>query len=143
MEGGEEMIIVLVSHGTLAEGMKNSVQFIAGEASNVLTLCAYVKEHISLEQQIKTLFAQKLEHEEWIVVSDIYGGSVNSEFVKWLDKERFHLISGMNLALILQLMNMSNDIEIEEQIKEIVKSNKEMICYVNQTMQEKITEEDF
>lgn len=40
--------LVLASHGYLAEGMKNSAQIIVGKSAKIYTICAYVKEGITL-----------------------------------------------------------------------------------------------
>ena len=50
--------LVLASHGYLAEGMKNSAQIIVGKSAKIYTICAYVKEGITLESQINELFRQ-------------------------------------------------------------------------------------
>ena len=74
--------LVLASHGYLAEGMKNSAQIIVGKSAKIYTICAYVKEGITLESQINELFDSFPEDDEMIVVTDIFGGSVNNEFMQ-------------------------------------------------------------
>ena len=78
--------LVLASHGYLAEGMKNSAQIIVGKSAKIYTICAYVKEGITLESQINELFDSFPEDDEMIVVTDIFGGSVNNEFMQRLQK---------------------------------------------------------
>ena len=95
--------LVLASHGYLAEGMKNSAQIIVGKSAKIYTICAYVKEGITLESQINELFDSFPEDDEMIVVTDIFGGSVNNEFMQRLQNRRFWLVSGMNLPLVIQL----------------------------------------
>ena len=95
--------LVLASHGYLAEGMKNSAQIIVGKFAKIYTICAYVKEGITLESQINELFDSCPEDDEMIVVTDIFGGSVNNEFMQRLQNRRFWLVSGMNLPLVIQL----------------------------------------
>ena len=81
--------LVLASHGYLAEGMKNSAQIIVGKSAKIYTICAYVKEGITLESQINELFDSFPEDDEMIVVTDIFGGSVNNEFMQRLQNRRF------------------------------------------------------
>ena len=83
--------LVLASHGYLAEGMKNSAQIIVGKSAKIYTICAYVKEGITLESQINELFDSFPEDDEMIVVTDIFGGSVNNEFMQRLQNRRFWL----------------------------------------------------
>ena len=47
--------LVLASHGYLAEGMKNSAQIIVGKSAKIYTICAYVKEGITLLTNYSTV----------------------------------------------------------------------------------------
>ena len=123
--------LVLASHGYLAEGMKNSAQIIVGMYSKIYTICAYVKEGITLESQINDLFDSFPEDDEMIVVTDIFGGSVNNEFMQRLQNRRFWLVSGMNLPLVIQLAMAEDGGCISESIKEALETGREMICFCN------------
>ena len=123
--------LVLASHGYLAEGMKNSAQIIVGKAAKIYTICAYVKEGITLESQINELFDSFPEDDEMIVVTDIFGGSVNNEFMQRLQNRRFWLVSGMNLPLVIQLAMAEDGGCISESIKEALETGREMICFCN------------
>ena len=123
--------LVLASHGYLAEGMKNSAQIIVGKSATIYTICAYVKEGITLESQINELFDSFPEDDEMIVVTDIFGGSVNNEFMQRLQNRRFWLVSGMNLPLVIQLAMAEDGGCISESIKEALETGREMICFCN------------
>ena len=123
--------LVLASHGYLAEGMKNSAQIIVGKSAKIYTICVYVKEGITLESQINELFDSFPEDDEMIVVTDIFGGSVNNEFMQRLQNRRFWLVSGMNLPLVIQLAMAEDGGCISESIKEALETGREMICFCN------------
>ena len=123
--------LVLASHGYLAEGMKNSAQIIVWKSAKIYTICAYVKEGITLESQINELFDSFPEDDEMIVVTDIFGGSVNNEFMQRLQNRRFWLVSGMNLPLVIQLAMAEDGGCISESIKEALETGREMICFCN------------
>lgn len=123
--------LVLASHGYLAEGMKNSAQIIVGKSAKIYTICAYAKEGITLESQINELFDSFPEDDEMIVVTDIFGGSVNNEFMQRLQNRRFWLVSGMNLPLVIQLAMAEDGGCISESIKEALETGREMICFCN------------
>lgn len=132
--------LVLASHGRLAEGMKNSAQFIAGESTAIDTICAYVEEQVTLESQIDEVFGQYSDEDEIVVVTDIFGGSVNNEFLNRLQKQKFWLISGMNLPMIIQLAMIKDSDDIFEKVQEAVETGKEMTCFCN-PMVEDMTQE--
>lgn len=101
--------IVLASHGHLAEGMKGSVALIMGSGIPVDTICAYCDPDVTLEGQIDRFFADVPGADVVIVVTDVFGGSVNNEFMKRMVSGQFELIAGMNMALIIQLAELAED----------------------------------
>ena len=100
-------------------------------SAKIYTICAYVKEGITLESQINELFDSFPEDDEMIVVTDIFGGSVNNEFMQRLQNRRFWLVSGMNLPLVIQLAMAEDGGCISESIKEALETGREMICFCN------------
>ena len=97
--------IILASHGNLASGMANTLKFIIGEVSDIENLCAYTTSDFNLEVSVKNILNRCCVKDcEVIVFTDVYGGSVNNEFMKYLQQYSFILISNMNLAVILQVL---------------------------------------
>lgn len=136
--------LVLASHGYLAKGMKNSAQIIVGKATEIYTICAYVEEGVTLESQINELFDSFGENDEIVVVTDIFGGSVNNEFMQRLQNRKFWLISGMNLPLIIQLAMAEGNDCMSDKITEALEIGKEMICFCNEMVENASKEqEDF
>lgn len=64
---------------------------------DLTTLCAYVDPDVTLAQQVKDVLARKVPGEEMLVVTDLFGGSVNNEFMAALAENDFTLICGMNM----------------------------------------------
>jgi fructoselysine and glucoselysine-specific PTS system IIA component len=97
--------VVLASHGRLSEGMLDTLRIILGELPNVTTLCAYVNENVSLKAQVDEALASVPAGERLIVVTDLFGGSVNNEFMTRLSDHDFTLVSGMNMPLLVELLS--------------------------------------
>lgn len=123
--------LVLASHGRLAEGMKNTVQIILGEFVELNTICAYVDENSNLEDQIEQLWNRFDESDEIVIVTDLFGGSVNNEFMNLLNRKKFWLIAGMNLSMIIELAFLSGTDNIEEKLEHIVQKSRESIRFCN------------
>ena len=133
--------LVLASHGYLAEGMKNSAQIIVWKSAKIYTICAYVKEGITLESQINELFDSFPEDDEMIVVTDIFGGSINNEFMIRAQEGGYWLIAGMNLPLVLSLWYETENLT-EKQLETNISEASEGIVLCNKLLSEDTVEED-
>ena len=125
---------IFASHGTFANGLLNSVELILGKQPDIHTLCAYVDDDVDLTQQVESLLANFPADDELIVITDIFAGSVNNEFVRFLSRPHFHLLSGLNLPLIIDLLISTQERDTDKLISEALASAKESIQYCNHTI---------
>ena len=68
--------IIIASHGKLAEGMKNTVEFFGG---NNVDYLEQTMTDTGFEKKVIELF-HKYKDDNVIVFTDLYGGSVNQCF---------------------------------------------------------------
>lgn len=119
--------ILLASHGVLASGMKQTLQLFVGESDRIEVMCAYVEDDMrSVVERIDEWNAQRSPEDWWIVVTDIFGGSVNNEFFARKANDTFALIAGMNLGLLVELSTMLDRIGPED-LGGLVARNRESI----------------
>lgn len=136
--------VLCFSHGWLAKGMVETVKMIAGDFANLDYYCAYTKEDEDVEKEIDQII-QANENHELFVVSDIFGGSVNNEWMKRINKDNnIHLISGMNLAFLIDLLVQLSNEEADSQtaIVQAMASANDGFTYCNQ-LQLNMTEDEF
>lgn len=94
--------IVLVSHGLLAEGVKSSLEMIAGKQPNLHTISLTpdgdnLQFGEELESKMKT-FAGKT-----IIIADLLGGTpANVSLQKYLDNPDVEIMSGLSLPVALE-----------------------------------------
>ncbi len=118
--------IIIAAHGRLASGMKETLEFFG--ARNIIILEQTVQEtgfEAKAEQILRECAGQNC-----IVFTDLYGGSVNQIFFKNLRDHAFHLITGMNLAMILECAFTETDLDAS-QLKEIIANACRQTCYMN------------
>ena len=133
---------IMASHGTLAQGMKNAIEIILGSQPNLFSFCAYVKGNEDITQSVNQFMRQFATDDEIIIVTDIFGGSVNNEIMKYLTNTNIHLITGLNLSLMIQLLTNNEPVAIL--IEEAIKSSTQSIQYCNQTLKHcAIADNDF
>ena len=122
---------LIITHGTLSEGFKNTLSMITGAHSNVTAISAFI-QNVSLEDLTKDFMSKVEEKDEVVVLTDLLGGSVNQFFIHHIDKLHFHLITGINLALLMSLVFYPQDKYLDENsITEEVKRAREQMVYMN------------
>lgn len=125
---------IFASHGTLARGVLDSVELILGKQTDISTLCAYVEEQRDLTEQIAELMQRIPDEDEIVAITDIFAGSVNNEFVRFLQRPRFHLVAGLNLPLVIDLLISGDEPDTRKLIEEALISSRESIQYCNDTI---------
>lgn len=136
--------ILCFSHGFLAKGMVETVKMIAGDFDNLEYFCAYTKEDEDVEKAIQAIVQENQEN-ELFVVSDIFGGSVNNEWMKLINRgDNIHLVAGMNLAFLIELLVLltNSDVTGEAAIEEAMNRARNSFVYCNQ-LQMNVKEDEF
>lgn len=123
--------LLIATHSTFADGIKEALELITGAQEDVFCLCAYTEGLSEVEEPVKEFISNLGEDEELVVTTDVFGGSVNNEFMKYLSSQRVHLISGVNLPLLFELTHCLGADNIEEAIDCAVVTARESLKYCN------------
>lgn len=133
--------LFLSSHGTFASGLKSSVDILLGGAKNLTVFDAYLDE--TNPQDILTdYFAGVSAEDQVVLLSDLYGGSVNNLMYQWLSRPNTFLISGVNLALVLELGLYTEEVT-DEYLEELVESSRAAMKLVRQDTTQSDESDDF
>ena len=119
----------LSSHGHLASGLKSSIGVLLGGCDRLTVFDAYVDEK-SLNDALDAFFQTVGEKDQAILISDMYGGSVNSTMYTYLDRSNTTLVAGVNLALVISLTILEGDIT-RETLESVIEQSREAIRIVD------------
>ncbi len=134
------MKIFLSSHGHLASGIKSSLDILLGNSDKVTVFDAYVDE-TNLTTVLDAFYANVGNDEQVILLSDLYGGSVNQQMALYTNKPNTTLIAGVNLALVLELA-VAQDLT-KDQIEEIVEQSRSMMRIVDLDADQQVQDDFF
>lgn len=138
-----ERKLVLASHGKLASGIRSSLELICGNQLTIETLDCYLTESFDLEKEVKAIMNTYHEY-ELVVVTDLFGGSVNNEFLIQIDRPNFYLVAGMNLPFLVELsMQFQQAESLPKLIETTLESSKQTIQFCNQSITNQMDEEEF
>lgn len=124
--------IIIATHHRLAYGFKDTIEYLLPNTVEIIDINAYI-ENISIENQIKDALSKFSKDEQIFVFTDILSGSVNQQFVKYINDYNIELITGVNLILIMEIVLSLDDKKMtKEKIKEIIQNASSGIVYVNE-----------
>lgn len=118
----------LASHGHMASGLASSIQILTGDSSRLTVFDAYVDDR-SLEEELNHFFETTPQEDQKILLSDMYGGSVNSIMYPFLSRPNTTLIAGVNLALVIGLLLGGEPLD-PDTIKMVVEQSREALQIV-------------
>ena len=107
--------LILISHGSLAAGMREAAEMILGEQDNLIVLGLYPGDTVDS-------FAEKLEKavealngpENVLVLSDIPSGTPSNTANRMVLKKGLRYLSGCNLSMVLEIIASRRDADMEE-----------------------------
>ncbi|MGM0167373.1 hypothetical protein IGI39_002354 [Enterococcus sp. AZ135] len=136
--------VLLVSHSKLAHGMKTAVEFVAGEQVNLFSLGLEEAGIASYREQLEKLVKDlPKDIKQMILVCDIPAGSPGTNAYEVFAQTglEVEMLSGMNLAMLLDIILMRDSKEFQQLIMDGIKAGKESIDRMHFSEEE--DEEDF
>ena len=124
-------ILVTASHHKMADGLKDTLNFVSGGVQETIALSAYL-DNQPVEEAVDELMKGFAEEDEVIVLTDLTSGSVNQQFFRYRNRPHTHIVSGMNLPLAFQVaMEPQGEYITVERMREMEEEAKNEIKYVN------------
>lgn len=122
------MKILIGSHGHMASGIKSALQILIGnDAEKVTVMDAYIDDK-NIDVELEHFFEALSPEEEVIMLSDLYGGSVNQKMYLYLQRPKTYLVAGVNLAFIIELCLQAS--ASSTQLQEMVENARSLLKVV-------------
>ena len=122
---------LIAAHGSFSSGIKSSLEIIIGKVENVFIIDAYVDGNKSIEDDFNTILTNVQVEDELVVFSDLMGGSITNQILRNGLRENVHVVTGMNLPLLLDVMLADADTPVTDVIENAISIAREQVVYVN------------
>ena len=122
---------LIATHGAFARGILSSLEMITGSTENVFTLQAYLEGNQSIEEELGKIVNPENNGEEWVIFSDLLGGSITNQLLRQVAGEHIHIVAGVNLPLLIEIVLADTDTPLAEVIEGAVGKAREQLVYVN------------
>lgn len=121
---------IFCSHGRLCEGMIDTLKIFSLYDENAMIAIPFYTDGIDAEVLLEKEL-EKLSKEDVVVIfTDVQFGSVNQLVMqKTIGLENVHVISGMNLMVVLEILSQNHPFE-EEFIRQKVLDSRQSIIYM-------------
>lgn len=126
---------IIATHSYLANGYQSSLKFFDNSVNNVQFINAYVDEQTNFTDELSQML-DRMPNEQVVILTDMPGGSVNREAVNLIKKYHCQVISGINLALVLELVLNADQTLSDETIRLAVSQAQKQLIYVNDLLKE-------
>ncbi len=127
---------LIATHGTLAKGVKSSLDIIIGPVENLFLIQAYTDDNNSIEDELRKIIESIKDNEELVVFSDLLGGSITNQLLRCALKENVHIVSGFNLALVTDILLSDPESPVAAIIENSVENAREQMAYVNRLIED-------
>ncbi|NBK97583.1 MAG: hypothetical protein EOM50_06120 [Erysipelotrichia bacterium] len=122
---------IVATHANMSKGIKSTLDLIIGERDDLSCYCAYVEPGVIYKEELLKEIEKYPKEDEVIITTDIFGGSVNNELTELISRGNVHLITGVNLVLLIGMLVSCEEEDIEEMIRRNVEEAKKGIIYCN------------
>ncbi len=131
-----DILILILTHGRLAEEFYNTAKMISGNLKNVFYFTFPEKMAFeTLENKVKN-FVQEHKDNGIIIFIDLFGGSCFNTCASLVKKKNIKIFSGVNLGILLEAIILKSSRKLDE-IADIIENKKnDTIVYINKKLNE-------
>ena len=132
------MKVIVVSHGSYARGLVDTVQMIAGEQENLEAFGLEPEESVdTLKDKIRQSIEQASQEEEILILTDIFYGSPFNTVISLMPEYDLYHVTGINLPLMMEvIMGRTSGKHAEEICKELLKAAPDTVRDVRELYKE-------
>lgn len=132
--------IVMISHGKLAEGLKDTLNLFIGENHDFISISAY-SEDVVPDVELEKVLDGVSESDQLIILTDILGGSVNQMVLPYLTRKNTYILTGLNLPMAIGISVLPMEADIDD-FRRIIEETKESIILMNDYKMPEFDEDD-
>lgn len=134
----EKINVMIINHGNFGLELIKSAEMIVGKIENIKAFS--LLPNMSIEDLIfQTEEYLKKVNEKTIILTDIFGGTPNNVAMYLKQKYKCFVLSGVNLAMLIELvLQRENNTNIKQIVEKIYTSAKDSINILEINKKEEI-----
>lgn len=128
--------IVIVTHASLGQALREAVEFIAGKQEQVEVVGQGVNDPPQVSsEQLKAAIKKVDAGEGVLILTDMFGGTPSNVSLAFLEPERVEVLSGVNLPMLLKMVtSRQNRLGVVELAHELKAAGRQNISLASEIM---------
>lgn len=128
--------LVIATHAHFASGIRETLALLCDlKEVDISVLCAFVEGRDDIAAEAEELMEGFPSSDEVVVCTDVLGGSVNTQFLNIAQRRPgVHVITNMNLPLLIQLAFSLGEADLTAAIRRIVSSDEVRVAYCSDAL---------
>lgn len=129
---------VIVSHGQLGEELINTAEMIVGKIPHITAVSIDVTTDVdSSREQIRRAISSVNKGSGVIIFTDMFGGTPSNISLSFLDEAHVEVITGVNLAMLIQLSMSNKDEPFHDLVKTLKQRGQENIHIASEFLKQR------
>ena len=131
--------VVLMSHGNMAKGMLHTLTMFFGKEIPQLAVVVLDEQDDPqlLDERIKAAIDEVDDGHGVVGFCDLTGGTPFNRCARMIS-DQFHVISGINLAMVMELLSIRDQKQIAEiDMQALVEAGRNGMLYLNERLRKK------
>jgi mannose PTS system EIIA component len=129
---------VIVSHGQLGEELINTAEMIVGKITNITSVSIDVTTDVEASrEQIRQAIKAVNTGQGVVILTDMFGGTPSNISLSFLEEARVEVVTGVNLAMLLQLSMSEPDDPFQELVESLKQRGKENIHIASEFLKQR------
>jgi PTS system mannose-specific IIA component len=121
--------MVLVTHGALANAMRDAMEHVVGKQKNLATVCIESDaEFESQRAEIARRIAEVDEGDGVILLTDMFGGTPSNLAMSMASQPGIEIIGGVNLPMLVKLAKIRGQQTLTEAVAHAEAAGRKYIC---------------
>jgi len=127
MSNSEDTVGIIITHGSLAAELKETVNLILGRVENLYPLCSGEMSDLSVVEKIKQIITESGGKKVVLFVDYCGGSCFNNCFRAVKGLENVVIISGVNLPVLLDFATKREIMDFNDMIDHLIKRGRDSI----------------
>lgn len=127
--------IVLVTHGALAEELRQAMEHVVGPQDRASTVCIGPEDDMELRREEILKSVKAVDAGSGVIVlTDMFGGTPSNLAISIMDQAKVEVIAGVNLPMLVKLASVRGKTTLAEAVSQARDAGQKYIMVASQVM---------